>query len=99
MVRRSTSRIWAAVRTFTIVLYAPAGNRTSGAWRLNSAGRGGRNVSRYSIGMPTLRQMAAVFFRIGNTTLGGGDPTIAILQPQFDPRRSITPQHPPPPFG
>src|SRR5258708_35913953 len=40
--------------------------------------------------MPTLRQMAAVFFRIGNTTLGGGDPTIAVLQREFDRRRWIT---------
>jgi chromate transporter len=36
--------------------------------------------------------MAAVFFRIGNTTLGGGDPTIAVLQREFDRRRWITPQ-------
>jgi chromate transporter len=48
--------------------------------------------ARYSIDMPTLRQMAAVFFRIGNTTLGGGDPTIAVLQREFDRRRWITPE-------
>lgn len=42
--------------------------------------------------MPTLRQLAAVFFRIGNTTLGGGDPTIAVLEREFDRRRWITPE-------
>jgi chromate transporter len=34
--------------------------------------------------------MASVYFRIGNTTLGGGDPTIAVLQREFDRRRWIT---------
>jgi chromate transporter len=29
---------------------------------------------------PTLRQLAGIFFRIGNTTFGGGIPTIAALQ-------------------
>ncbi len=36
--------------------------------------------------------MAAAFFRIGNTTLGGGDPTVAVLQREFDRRRWITPE-------
>src|SRR5258706_10138572 len=40
--------------------------------------------------MPTLRQMAAVYFRVGNTTLGGGDPTIAVLQREFGRRRWMT---------
>lgn len=43
--------------------------------------------------MPTLRQTAAVFFRVGNSTFGGGDPTIAVLQREFDCRGWITPEH------
>jgi len=42
--------------------------------------------------MPTLRQLAAVFLRVGNTTFGGGDPTIAVLQREFDRRGWITPE-------
>lgn len=42
--------------------------------------------------MPTLKQLAAVFFRVGNTTFGGGDPTIAVLQREFDRRGWITPE-------
>src|SRR2546421_6568545 len=42
--------------------------------------------------MPTLRQLAAVFFRVGNTTFGGGDPTIAVLQREFERRNWITPE-------
>jgi chromate transporter len=34
--------------------------------------------------------MASVYFRVGNSTLGGGDPTIAVLQREFDRRRWIT---------
>ena len=40
--------------------------------------------------MPTLQQLAAVFFRVGNTTFGGGDPTIAVLQREFERRGWIT---------
>ena len=40
--------------------------------------------------MPTLRKLAAVFFRVGNTTFGGGDPTIAVLQREFQRRGWIT---------
>jgi chromate transporter len=40
--------------------------------------------------MPTLRQLAAVFFRAGNTTFGGGDPTIAVLQREFERRGWLT---------
>jgi len=32
---------------------------------------------------PTLRQLTGVFFRIGNTTFGGGLPTMAALQREF----------------
>lgn len=42
--------------------------------------------------MPTLKQIAAVFFRVGNTTFGGGDPTIAVLEREFDRRGWITPE-------
>lgn len=40
--------------------------------------------------MPTLKQLAGVFFRVGNTTFGGGDPTIAVLQREFDRRGWLT---------
>jgi chromate transporter len=37
--------------------------------------------------------LAGLFFRIGNTTFGGGDPTVAALQRELvDQRRSITPE-------
>jgi chromate transporter len=37
--------------------------------------------------------LAGIFFRIGNTTFGGGDPTIAALQREFvDRRRALTPE-------
>jgi chromate transporter len=40
-----------------------------------------------------LSQVAAVFFRIGNTTFGGGDPTIAALQRELvDRRRVLAPE-------
>src|SRR2546426_12444100 len=42
--------------------------------------------------MPTLKQLAAIFFRVGNTTFGGGDPTIAVLQREFERRGWITPE-------
>ncbi len=44
--------------------------------------------------MPTfpLRLLTRIFLRIGNTTFGGGDPTIAALQRELvDRRRAITP--------
>lgn len=40
--------------------------------------------------MPDLKQIAAVYFRVGNTTFGGGDPTIAVLQREFAQRGWIT---------
>jgi chromate transporter len=40
-----------------------------------------------------LRLLTGIFFRIGNTTFGGGDPTISALQRELvDRRRAITPQ-------
>lgn len=36
--------------------------------------------------MPSLKQLTAVFLRVGNTTFGGGDPTIAVLQREFERR-------------
>ncbi len=36
---------------------------------------------------PTLRQLTGIFFRIGNTTFGGGLPTIAALQRELVDRR------------
>ena len=39
--------------------------------------------------MPSLAQLASVFFRAGNTTLGGGDPTMAVLQREFERRKWI----------
>lgn len=36
---------------------------------------------------PTLRQLTGIFLRIGNTTFGGGIPTIAALQREFVERR------------
>ena len=40
--------------------------------------------------MPTLKQLFAVFLRVGNTTFGGGDPTMAVLQREFDRRGWMT---------
>jgi chromate transporter len=41
---------------------------------------------------PTLRRLTAVFFRIGNTTFGGGNPTMAALQRELVDRKAwITP--------
>ena len=40
---------------------------------------------------PRLRDVVLQFFRIGNTTFGGGDPTIAALQREFDRRNWIDP--------
>ncbi len=40
-----------------------------------------------------LRQLTGIFFRIGNTTFGGGDPTISALQRELvERRRAITSQ-------
>ena len=36
---------------------------------------------------PTLSELAWVFLRIGNTTFGGGDPTLAALQVEFVDRK------------
>lgn len=33
--------------------------------------------------VPTLKQLAGAYFRIGNTTFGGGDPTMAVLGREF----------------
>ena len=38
-----------------------------------------------------LRDLILLFFRIGNTTFGGGDPTIAALEREFDRRHWIDP--------
>lgn len=40
---------------------------------------------------PRLRDAAFLFLRVGNTTFGGGDPTIAALQREFDRRKWIDP--------
>jgi chromate transporter len=46
-----------------------------------------RSVQRHR---PTLKQLIEVFLRIGNTTFGGGDPTIAVLQREFHRRGWLT---------
>lgn len=40
--------------------------------------------------MPSLKKLAVLFFRVANTTFGGGDPTMAVLQREFDRRAWIT---------
>jgi chromate transporter len=40
----------------------------------------------------SLRDVSLVFLRIGNTTLGGGDPTIAALQRELIPRGWLSPE-------
>ena len=40
---------------------------------------------------PGILRVVLLFFRIGNTTFGGGDPTIAALQREFDRRKWIDP--------
>jgi Chromate transporter len=40
---------------------------------------------------PQLRDVTWLFFRIGNTTFGGGNPTIAVLQREFQERGWLTP--------
>lgn len=42
--------------------------------------------------MPLLRNIASVFLRVGNTTFGGGDPTIAVLEREFDRRGWLSPE-------
>jgi chromate transporter len=42
--------------------------------------------------VPTLKQLASTYFRIGNTTFGGGDPTIAVLAREFDRRGWLAPE-------
>jgi chromate transporter len=44
-----------------------------------------------SVDRPRLRDVVLLFFRIGNSTFGGGDPTIAALQREFDRRNWIDP--------
>ncbi len=41
---------------------------------------------------PTLRDVAWLFLRVGNTTFGGGNPTIAVLQREFYQRNWLTPE-------
>jgi chromate transporter len=41
---------------------------------------------------PRLRDVAWLFFRVGNTTFGGGNPTIAVLQREFYQRQWLTPE-------
>src|SRR6266849_886477 len=41
---------------------------------------------------PRLMQATLLFLRVGNTTFGGGDPTIAVLQREFDRRKWIAPE-------
>ena len=41
---------------------------------------------------PNLRAITALFFRVGNTTFGGGDPTIAVLQREFYARDWLSPE-------
>ena len=41
---------------------------------------------------PRLRDVAWLFFRVGNTTFGGGNPTIAVLQREFYRRNWLTPE-------
>jgi chromate transporter len=42
---------------------------------------------------PTLRKLTGVFLRVGNTTFGGGPPTIAALQREFvQQRRWLSPE-------
>ena len=42
--------------------------------------------------MPSLTQLALVFLRIGNTTVGGGEPTVAALQQELRRRGWLTPE-------
>jgi chromate transporter len=41
---------------------------------------------------PRLSDVTWLFFRIGNTTFGGGNPTIAVLQREFQERGWLTPE-------
>ncbi len=42
--------------------------------------------------MPRLRELTAVFLRVGNTTIGGGDPTTAALQRELIRRGWLQPE-------
>lgn len=42
--------------------------------------------------MPKLGPLALLFLRIGNTTVGGGEPTVAALQQELSRRNYITPE-------
>jgi chromate transporter len=45
------------------------------------------------VAAPTLRKLTGIFFRIGNTTFGGGLPTIAALQRELvDQRKWLSPE-------
>jgi chromate transporter len=41
---------------------------------------------------PRLKDVAWLFFRVGNTTFGGGNPTIAVLQREFYQRNWLSPE-------
>src|SRR5437763_16316125 len=41
---------------------------------------------------PRLSHLAGVFFRIGNTTVGGGEPTVAALQKELVRRGWLSPE-------
>ena len=41
---------------------------------------------------PRLKDVAWLFFRVGNTTFGGGNPTIAVLQREFYQRHWLGPE-------
>ena len=41
---------------------------------------------------PRLKDVAWLFFRVGNTTFGGGNPTIAVLQREFYQRHWLSPE-------
>jgi chromate transporter len=47
-------------------------------------------VNEESSGKPDLAKLTALYFKIGNTTFGGGDPTMALLQRELIERKWIT---------
>jgi chromate transporter len=47
----------------------------------------GNNVGGTNMPAPTFRQLTGVFLRVGNSTFGGGTPTIAALQHELVERR------------
>jgi chromate transporter len=48
----------------------------------------GNNVPGNNVPAPTLRKLTGVFLRVGNSTFGGGTPTIAALQRELVEQRS-----------